>query len=299
MLNASKGAAVRGPRVQADRRRYKARDPRAARRAGRADDRRGRGGGAACSTGAPGHRPACSATAASSTRRRGDPRHRHLPRRQAPFRHDQLRRRPGRRAGGDGAGRSSCARSTLPIARLKTGTPPRLDGRTIDWARARAAAVGRRRLDDVADERRAAPRRSCSARSPAPMRAPTRSSAPISTARRLFAGEISGVGPRYCPSIEDKVHRFADRDGHQIFLEPEGLDDPTDLSQRHLDLAARGRPARDGPLDARGSSAPRSSSPAMRSNMIMSIRASSSRRCAVRDVDGPVSRRPDQRHDRL
>ena len=113
----------------------------------------------------------------------------------------------------------------LPIGRLKTGTPPRLDGRTIDWARlaeqasdiepwTMSAMTMGRRLPQIAcgitrtsDATHDVIRRSLD-RSP------------------LFSGAIEASGPRYCPSIEDKIHRFGDRDGHQVFLEPEGLDDP-------------------------------------------------------------------------
>lgn len=114
----------------------------------------------------------------------------------------------------------------LPLGRLKTGTPPRLNGRTIDWSR-----LERQEGDEI------------------PALFSSLSKQPISrqiscgithTNERthqiikdnigrsaMYSGQISGTGPRYCPSIEDKVTRFADKTSHQIFLEPEGLDDDT------------------------------------------------------------------------
>ena len=113
----------------------------------------------------------------------------------------------------------------LPLARLKTGTPPRLDGRTIDWAglERQPSDDGGWTMSPMTPSRRQ-PQLFCAiTRTNARTHEIIRSNLDRSP---LFAGEIQGVGPRYCPSIEDKVHRFADRDGHQVFLEPEGLDDP-------------------------------------------------------------------------
>jgi tRNA uridine 5-carboxymethylaminomethyl modification enzyme len=112
----------------------------------------------------------------------------------------------------------------LGQGRLKTGTPPRLDARTVEWARLEEQPSD---LEDwtmsALDDGVRLPQLRC---------AITRTSARTHEIIRanfdrspLFAGAIEGRGPRYCPSIEDKVKRFADRDGHQIFLEPEGLDD--------------------------------------------------------------------------
>lgn len=111
----------------------------------------------------------------------------------------------------------------LPMARLKTGTPPRLDGRTIDWA-----ILDEQPSDDEAwtmspmTGSRVNRQIFC---------AITRTNAESHDIIRanldrspLFSGAIDAQGPRYCPSIEDKIHRFGDRDGHLIFLEPEGLD---------------------------------------------------------------------------
>jgi tRNA uridine 5-carboxymethylaminomethyl modification enzyme len=115
----------------------------------------------------------------------------------------------------------------LGQGRLKTGTPPRLNGRTIDWSRLeeQPSDVEAWSLSAVDDGVRQPPLRCAIART----NARTHSVIEANFARSpLFAGAIEGRGPRYCPSIEDKVKRFADRQAHQIFLEPEGLDDALD-----------------------------------------------------------------------
>ncbi|MBY0283255.1 MAG: tRNA uridine-5-carboxymethylaminomethyl(34) synthesis enzyme MnmG [Sphingomonas sp.] len=113
----------------------------------------------------------------------------------------------------------------LPIARLKTGTPPRLDGRTIDWARlAEQPSDADGWTMSPITTSRGLPQLFCAiTRTNARTHDIIRASLDRSP---LFTGAIDAQGPRYCPSIEDKIHRFGDRDGHQIFLEPEGLDDP-------------------------------------------------------------------------
>jgi tRNA uridine 5-carboxymethylaminomethyl modification enzyme len=111
----------------------------------------------------------------------------------------------------------------LPIARLKTGTPPRLDGRTINWSQ-----VEMQPSDDDGwtmsnmRHRRSVPQLFCAmSRTNAQTHDIIRSGLHRSP---LFGGDIEGRGPRYCPSIEDKIFRFGDREGHQVFLEPEGID---------------------------------------------------------------------------
>ena len=114
----------------------------------------------------------------------------------------------------------------LPMGRLKTGTPPRLDGRTIAWDRLafdHGDAVPEffsTLTTAVANRQIACGVTATTAATHAIIRENLHLSA-------VYGGQIAGKGPRYCPSIEDKVVRFADREHHQIFLEPEGLDDDT------------------------------------------------------------------------
>jgi tRNA uridine 5-carboxymethylaminomethyl modification enzyme len=112
------------------------------------------------------------------------------------------------------------------LGRLKTGTPPRLDGTTIDWA-----SVAMQPGDDppepfsVMTEKITTPQIQCGiTRTTAATHEVIRANVHRSP---MYSGQIKSTGPRYCPSIEDKIVRFGDRDGHQIFLEPEGLDDTT------------------------------------------------------------------------
>lgn len=114
----------------------------------------------------------------------------------------------------------------LPLGRLKTGTPPRLDGRTIDWDRLENQPGDDDPVLFSFLSRGVAVRQvACGITHTNPqthqiIRENLERSA-------MYGGHIEGVGPRYCPSIEDKIVRFADKSSHQIFLEPEGLDDPT------------------------------------------------------------------------
>src|SRR5580693_4654558 len=118
----------------------------------------------------------------------------------------------------DGAG--------FALGRLKTGTPPRLDGTTIDWT-----ALEMQQGDDPPEpfsmltERITNPQVHCAITRTTPAtHALIRANVHRSP---MYSGQIKSRGPRYCPSIEDKIMRFGERDGHQIFLEPEGLDDTT------------------------------------------------------------------------
>lgn len=121
---------------------------------------------------------------------------------------------------------ASFERAGFTLGRLKTGTPPRLDGTTIDWS-----VVEMQPGDDPAEpfsvmtDRITTPQIQCGI---------TRTTSATHDVIRanvhrspMYSGQIKSTGPRYCPSIEDKIVRFGDRDGHQIFLEPEGLDDDT------------------------------------------------------------------------
>ncbi|AMY71751.1 tRNA uridine-5-carboxymethylaminomethyl(34) synthesis enzyme MnmG [Frigidibacter mobilis] len=114
----------------------------------------------------------------------------------------------------------------LPLGRLKTGTPPRLDGRTIDWS-----VLEQQPGDDdpvVFSFLNTAPFARQIACGITHTNEQTHQIIRDNLGRSaMYGGHIEGVGPRYCPSIEDKVVRFADKTSHQVFLEPEGLDDPT------------------------------------------------------------------------
>jgi len=223
MLNRSKGSAVQGPLVQADRRRFRAAVQVAVARqenltvvAGEAAALRCDGGRvvgidladgtAVCASAVV----LCTGTFLGGRLYRGE------------------ERMEGGRIGEHAAHRlaQQLRAADLPMARLKTGTPPRLDGRTIDWARLpeQPSDVEPWTMSPLSSGR-ALPQVFCGiARTNARTHDIIRSGLDRSP---LFTGAIEAQGPRYCPSIEDKIHRFGDRDGHQIFLEPEGLDDPT------------------------------------------------------------------------
>lgn len=223
MLNRRKGPAVRGPRAQADRKLYAAAMQEAIRETanlwvieGEADEllvADGRVTGVRLADGR--ELSAGAVVVTTGTFLRGLI---HLGEKNWPA---------GRVGEAPAMGLStSFERAGFTLGRLKTGTPSRLDGRTIDWS-----AVEMQPGDDppepfsVMTDRITTPQIQCGI---------TRTTSATHDVIRanvhrspMYSGQIKSTGPRYCPSIEDKIVRFGDRDGHQIFLEPEGLDDDT------------------------------------------------------------------------
>src|SRR5712671_1842567 len=223
MLNRRKGPAVRGPRAQADRKLYAAAMQADIRETtnlsvieGEADELIVSGGRVTGIRLADGHELSAGAVVITTgTFLRGLI---HLGEKNWPA---------GRVGEAPAMGLSaSFERAGFTLGRLKPGTPPRLDGSTIDWS-----AVEMQPGDDPPEpfsamtDRITTPQIQCGITRTTPathevIRANVHRSP-------MYSGQIQSTGPRYCPSIEDKIVRFGDRDGHQIFLEPEGLDDPT------------------------------------------------------------------------
>ena len=223
LLNRSKGPAVRGPRAQCDRRLYReamqaelAAQPNLMIEAGAAGDIEIADGRAVAVVTEAGRRiPAGAVVLTTGTFLRGEI---HLGEKRWPA------GRPGDAASVPLA--ETLYRLGLRMGRLKTGTPPRLDGRTIDHAV----------LEEQPGDAEPVPFSVLTTRIPSRQvschitwTGPAGHALIRDNLHRspLYAGRIASRGPRYCPSIEDKVVRFADRDRHQVFLEPEGLDDDT------------------------------------------------------------------------
>jgi tRNA uridine 5-carboxymethylaminomethyl modification enzyme len=220
LLNRSKGPAVHGPRAQVDRRRYRAAMTKALHQfdsltiveaqaeALLSDNSRVTG----VRTSA-GDLHAAATVLTTGTFLGG-------------VMHCGAEREAGGRVGAAASNLGEALRALgLPVARLKTGTPPRLDGRSIDWGR-----VDWQYGDTPAPQfgratPAATPMLPCGVTRTTPET--HRIIADNLGQSALYGGHIDSVGPRYCPSIEDKIVRFGDRNGHQIFLEPEGYDDFT------------------------------------------------------------------------
>ena len=223
MLNRSKGPAVQGPRAQADRKLYRQAMQQTIREiaglevvegsveelaivnsgvraVGLSDGRQLRAGAVVLTTGTFLNGLIHIGDQKTLAGRAGEP--------------------PARKLSGQLAGLG------LALGRLKTGTPPRLDGRTIDWAGLTPQPGDNPPVPfSFLTESISTPQVPCHVTA-------TTAAGHAVIERNLgrsamYSGEIKGVGPRYCPSIEDKVVRFRERAAHQIFLEPEGLDDPT------------------------------------------------------------------------